>query len=148
MTNSTVVKSLFRWFADCEVLEADADLKVEYLAADAKQYSIETVPCKTIINQYADGSAECQYLFIFASRELYSEDEELNMLNLEFYERLEEWIAEQNINNRLPELPENCTAQSVQVLSSGYVMNNDTKTARYQIQCQLKYVKTLKQEVK
>lgn len=148
MTNSTVVKSLFRWFADCEVLEADTDLKVDYLAADAKQYSIEAVPCKTVINQYADGSAKCQYLFIFASRELYSEDEELNMLNLEFYERLEEWIAEQNINNRLPELPENCTAQSVQVLSSGYVMNNDTKTARYQIQCQLKYVKTLKQEVK
>lgn len=142
MTNSTIVKSLFSWFADCEVLEADTDLKVDYLAADAKQYSIETVPCKTVINQYADGSAKCQYLFIFASREPYSENEELNMSNLEFYERLEEWISEQNINSRLPKLPDNCTPQSVKVLSSGYVMDNDTKTARYQIQCQLIYIKT------
>lgn len=148
MADSTIVKSLFRWFADCEVLETNTDLKVDYLAEDAEQYSIETVPCKTVINQYADGSAKCQYLFIFASREHYSENVELNMSNLEFYERLEEWIAEQNINGKLLKLPENCTAQSVKVLSSGYVMDNDTKTARYQIQCQLKYVKTLKQEVK
>lgn len=63
------------------------------------------------------------------------------MANLEFYERLEEWISEQNINGRLPKLPDNCTPQSVKVLSSGYVMDNDTKSARYQIQCQLKYTK-------
>ena len=100
-------------------------------------------PVLRLSKKYADGSAKCQYLFIFASRELYSEDEHLNMSNLEFYERLEEWIAEQNINSHLPELPENCTAQSITVLSSGYVMDNDTKTARYQIQCQLKYIKTM-----
>ena len=55
---------------------------------------------------------------------------------------LSAWIAEQNINGRLPKLPDNCTPQSVKVLSSGYVMDNDTKTARYQIQCQLIYIKT------
>lgn len=139
----TLIKSLFNWFADCEVLKADNPLNVDYLGDEAEQYSLETVPCKTVINQYPDGSAKCQYLFVFASRNYYGEDEQINMANLEFYERLEEWIAEQNINGKLPKLPDNCTAQSIMVLSSGYVTDSDTKTARYQIQCQLKYIKKL-----
>ncbi len=147
MNSKTIVKSLFKWFADCEVLSADNELKVDFLDADEEQYSIETVPCNRIIKKYADGSEKCQYLFIFASRNPYSEDEQLNMSNLEFYEELEEWISEQNINGKLPKLPDNCTAQAVTVLSSGYVMNNDTNTARYQIQCQLRYIKRI-QEVK
>lgn len=140
---TSIIKSLFRWFADCEVLEVDNDLNVDYLGDDPEQYSIEVVPCKTVLKQYVDGSAKCQYLFIFASRENYSPDESINMANLEFYERLEDWIAEQNINRKLPKLPDCCTAQSIKVLSSGYVMNNDTKTARYQIQCRLEYTKNL-----
>lgn len=147
MNSKTIVESLFKWFADCEVLSADNELKVNFLDDDEEQYSIETVPCNRSIQKYADGSEKCQYLFIFASRNPYSEDEQLNMASLEFYEELEEWIAEQNINGRLPKLPNNCTSQSVKVLASGYVMDNDTKTARYQIQCQLTYIKNT-QEVK
>ncbi len=143
MTKSTIIESLFKWFADCDVLESDNKLNVDNLGDDPEQYCIEVVPCNPILNKYADGSSKCQYLFIFASREFYSEDEQLNMANLEFYERLEEWITEQNINGKLPNLPPNCTAQAVTVISSGYVMDNDTKTARYQIQCQLKYIKNM-----
>lgn len=142
--NKSIIQSLFEWFADCEILEADSDLNIDYLGEEAEQYSIETVPCKTVVKSYIDGSAKCQYLFIFASRECYSQDEGINMANLEFYERLEEWIAEQNINCKLPSLPDGCTAQSIKVQSSGYVMNNDTKTARYQIQCRLEYTKKIK----
>lgn len=143
MKASTVIKSLFNWFANCEVLNKDSELNVEYLGDEATQYSIEVVPCSPILKQYADGSMYCQYIFNFASRELYGEDAQLNIENLEFFERLEEWIAEQNVNNHLPKLPDNCTTQSINVLSSGYIMDNDTKTARYQIQCRLKYIKTM-----
>lgn len=88
--DESIIKSLFRWFADCEVLEVDNDLNVDYLGDDPEQYSIEVVPCKTVLKQYVDGSAKCQYLFVFASRENYSPDESINMANLEFYERLQE----------------------------------------------------------
>ena len=91
--DESIIKSLFRWFADCDVLEVDNDLNVDYLGEDPEQYSIEVVPCKTVLKQYIDGSAKCQYLFIFASRENYSPDESINIANLEFYERLEEWIS-------------------------------------------------------
>ena len=85
--DESIIKSLFRWFADCDVLEVDNDLNVDYLGEDPEQYSIEVVPCKTVLKQYIDGSAKCQYLFIFASRENYSPDESINIANLEFYER-------------------------------------------------------------
>lgn len=138
---NTIILALFDWFDHAEVLSPDYDLNVDNLGEEAQQYSIEVVPCKPIITKYADGSSKNQYLFIFASRENYSEDEINNMKNLEFYEKLEEWIENQSLSNKLPELPDGLTPQSVEVLSSGYVMDNDTKTARYQIQCRLKYIK-------
>ncbi len=142
MASKTIIKSLFKWFADSEILNSENELNVDYLDEEPENYCLEVVPCNPVVKVYVDGSAKCQYLFIFAGREHYSSDEVLNMANLEFYERIEDWIAAQNVNGTLPELPEGCTAQSVKVLSSGYVMDNDTKTARYQIQCRLFYIKT------
>lgn len=141
MKNSTIIKSLFNWFSDCDILNPEKKLNVDFLGEEAEQYSIETVPCDTVINAYPDGSTKCQYLFIFASRNFYGEDEQLNMSNLEFFENLEEWIENQNYSDNLPQLPDGCTPQSIKVLSSGYVVDNDTQTARYQIQCKLKYVR-------
>lgn len=141
--NNTVIKALFDWFDQSEVLSPGYPLNVDNLGEDAQQYCIEVVPCNPILTKYADGSSKNQYLFIFASREYYSEDECNNMKNLEFYEKLEDWIEKQSLSDNLPQLPGGCTALSVEVLSSGYVMDNDTKTARYQIQCRLKYIKTI-----
>ena len=139
--DNTLIQALFNWFNHSDILSPDYDLNVDNLGDEAYQYCIEVVPCQPIITKYADGSSKNRYLFIFASREVYSEDEVNNMKNLEFYEKLEDWIEKQNRNDNLPSLPEGCIPQSVEVLSSGYVMDNDTKTARYQIQCRLKYIK-------
>lgn len=141
MKETTIIKALFDWFKDCEVLKENAELNVDYLGEDAEQYCLETIPCSPIIDRYPNGSSKNQYLFTFASRKYYSEDEVNNIRNLEFFEDLQEWIAEQNINGHLPKLPEENEAQSIIVLSSGYVIDTNTKTARYQIQCQLKYIK-------
>lgn len=141
MKNSTVIQSLFCWFDKCEILNPENPLNVEFLGENAEQYSIEVIPCSPILKKYADGSAKCQYLFVFASRNYYGEDNQLNMANLEFYEKLENWIEHQNIFQNLPKLPDGCIPQSVEVLSGGYNMDNDTQTARYQIQCRLKYLK-------
>ena len=55
---TSIIKSLFRWFADCDVLEVDNDLNVDYLGEDPEQYSIEVVPCKTVLKQYVDGAVK------------------------------------------------------------------------------------------
>ena len=144
MKDTTIIRSLYDWFQNCELLNTDAPINVDMLEEDAGNYCLEVVPCNPVITKYADGSSKNQYLFIFASREYYSSDEVNNMKNLEFYEDLQEWIAEQNINEKLPVLPDGFTAQSIEMQTSGYVMDNNTKTARYQIQCRLKYIKEAK----
>lgn len=143
----TIIKALFEWFESCDLIAKDAPINVDLLGEDAHQYCIEVVPCTPVIKRYADGSSKNRYLFIFASREYFSEDECNNMKNLEFYEELEHWIFQQNLLDNLPQLPAGDTSQSLSVLSSGYVMDNDTKTARYQIQCQLVYIKEIKEAI-
>lgn len=143
MKNSTVIDALFKWFDKCPVLNSDKPIGVDHLGENAEQYSIEVVPTSPIIKAYPDGSSKNQYLFIFASRNYYGEDNQLNMDNLKFYEQLEKWIEKQNYIDNLPQLPDGYTPQSVTVLSSGYNVDNDAQTARYQIQCRLKYIKEI-----
>ena len=145
--HDTIIEALFEWFESCDLIAKDAPINVDILGEDAHQYCIEVVPCTPVIRKYTDGSSKDQYLFIFASREYFSEDECNNMKNLEFYERLENWISQQNLHDNLPQLPEGDIPQSLSVLSSGYVMDSDTKTARYQIQCQLVYIKEIKEAI-
>lgn len=143
--NTTIIKALFYWFEHCMLISQNAPINVDMLPEEPQQYCLEVVPCTPILQKYTDGSSKNQYLFIFASREYFSEDECNNMRNLEFYEKLENWIEQMNKFGLLPQLPEGDTPLSVEVLSSGYVMDNDTKTARYQIQCRLKYIKENKE---
>ena len=143
--NTTIIKALFNWFEQCELISKSAPINVDVLGEDAQQYCLEVVPCTPVLQKYTDDSSKNQYLFIFASREYFSADECNNIRNLEFYEKLESWIEQQNRLGKLPQLPAGDTPLSVEVLSSGYVMDNDTKTARYQVQCRLKYIKENKE---
>lgn len=141
MSENTIIAALYEWFNDCPLLDSDSPLKVDYLSEEAKQYCIETVPTSTVIKKYTDGSAKCQYLFNFASREYYGDDKSITLNNAQFYEELEAWINEQSREDKLPALAGNLTPQAVEVNSSGYVFDTKTDSARYQIQCRLKYVK-------
>lgn len=134
----TVVESLYNYFDKCELLDPNSKINIDLLEQDIVGYSIETVPCNPIVKSYRDGSSKKQYMFIFASREYYG-DNLTNIANSRFYENLTDWISQQTRNGNLPELPLGYEPLDLRVTSSGYVIDNDTKSARYQIQCRLKY---------
>lgn len=134
----TIIEALYNYFDKCELLDKNSFIGIDLLDEEVKNYCIETVPCKPILKAYRDGSAMKQYVFNFASREFYG-DNLTNIANSRFYEELTEWITQQSRAGNLPALPDGCEAQSITVNSSGYVIDNDTKSARYQIQCRLKY---------
>ncbi len=133
--NSTIIEALYEWFDESEALNADIPLQVDFLDEQESAYSIQIIPCTPTLQRYADGSEKRQYLFVFAMRAPYGESSVVNMRNLAFFERLEQWIGKST-----PELPEGYNAQRVSVLSSGYQMTNGEKTAHYQIQCRLTYI--------
>ena len=117
----------------------DGCLLVDFMGDKPVEYTIDTVPCDPIIKKYTDGSCMKQFLFVFASREFYSEDIAVNLGNLEFYEQFEDWIKEQNDNGILPDLGDDREPVSVEVTTRGYAFEADTNSARYQIQLRLVY---------
>ena len=133
---NTIIEALYDWFDKSEALNADTPLQVDYLDPDEAAYSIQIIPCNPTLKIYADGSEKRQFLFVFAMRAPYGESSAVNMRNLAFFERLEQWIG-----TSTPDLPEGYTAQRVSVLSSGYQMTNGERTALYQIQCRLSYIR-------
>jgi hypothetical protein len=113
-------------------------LLVDGLGAEAIEYAVETVPCSPVYKQYTDGGSIRQFLFLFASRELYSEDVNQCIENMAFYEEFERWIEAQSRCGNLPEL-DGRRALDLSVLTGGYAFDTDTGTARYQVQLRLLY---------
>lgn len=116
-------------------------IKVNCLSEKAESYTIEPVPASPIIRKYADGGSMRQYLFVFASRNYYDEDERNNIKAAEFFEKFGEWIEQVTDQNNLPELSKGYTPIRLEVLSTGYLFSADATKARYQIQCRLIYTK-------
>ena len=117
----------------------DGCLLVDFLSKEAVEYAVETVPCDPVYKRYTDGSCLRQFLFIFASREFYSEDVNRCIENNNFYEKFADWIEENDSNGVLPELDDRYSPVSLEVLTGGYAFDEDTNTARYQIQLRLIY---------
>ena len=117
----------------------DGCFLVDFLGNKPIEYVVETVPCDPVYKKYTDGSCMKQFLFVFASREFYSEDVSRCLENNAFYERFGEWITERNFNGILPNLSGSRFPVSIEVLTGGYAFDADTNTARYQIQLRLLY---------
>ena len=117
----------------------DGALLVDFLENSPIAYTVEPVPCSPVYKKYVDGSCIKQFLFLFASRESYSDDVNQCIENLAFYDDFEDWIYEQSYNENLPVLGGNRTAVGLEVLTKSYQLYADTNTARYQIQLRLIY---------
>lgn len=130
---------LREYFAECPLLQ-DGKLNFDYLGIEPVEYTIETVPTEPIFKRYVDGSTIRQYPFVFASRESFGADVWGNIDTSDFYERLATWVETQSNLRNLPNFGEEYRySVSLEVTSSGYVFQEDTDNARYQIQLSLKY---------
>ena len=136
----TIIEAV-KTFVQQYPLLANSRLNVDFLPEDAQSYSIETVPGKEIVKKYIDGTSLRQFSFIVASREYFGEDIRQQIDNLGFYEDLGNWFEQCTREGNLPDLGIGRTSQSIEVTTSGYVFIPNENVARYQIQCQLKYIK-------
>ncbi|MBR2284568.1 MAG: chloramphenicol resistance protein [Ruminococcus sp.] len=134
----TIIESLRDYIMRFPELK-DGCLLVDFLGNEPIEYTIEPVPCDPVIKKYTDGSCVKQFLFLFASREFFSEEIAVNLSNLSFYEQFEDWIDSQNDEGILPDLGNGREPVSIEVMTRGYAFAADTNTARYQIQLRLLY---------
>lgn len=136
----SIIDALEKYFIGCELLK-DGALRVDYLGEKPVEYTIEVLPCDTVVKRYLGGSTVRQYLFAFGSREFYSQERLQNIQNSAFYERLADWVETRSMSGVLPELPDGMEAQQLEVVSSGYLFDGSMTNARYQIQLRLLYFK-------
>ena len=134
-----ILNEIRRFIKDNCPLVDGAKINVNYLGEKTRRYTIEQEPVSQIIKKYSDGGTMRQLVFVFASRELFGEEERENLEISRFYEEFADWLEKTSANGILPLLDEGKTALGIEALTGGYLMSNDQRTARYQIQCRLIY---------
>ena len=122
----------------CPLLK-EGRLNIDYLGEDPVEYSIDSMLVSNpIVKQYMDGSSLRQHPFVCESQEIRSQQIVDQIEASGFYEKLADWIEEQNSNDNLPDIP---GAQRIEVMAPGYMYDATQTTAVYQIQCRVLYIK-------
>nr|WP_317412968.1 hypothetical protein [uncultured Solibaculum sp.] len=134
----TIIESLYHYLDACPLLQ-DRMLYVDYLGPDPVSYVIDVEPATAIVKRYTNGDTIRQYLFTFGTRDYYSQDVMERIDSSGFFEEFSDWLETQNNQRNLPQLPEGKESRSIGALSTGYLYDEETNTARYQIQCGLTY---------
>lgn len=137
----SIIESIREFFLTYPELPAGS-VQIDFLGAEAGQFTLEPVPCDPVYKKYTDGDCIRQFLFVFASRMYYGADVALCAENQALFEGLEAWIDANDLALTYPDLGEGLTACGMDVLSSGYVISEDADTARYQMQVRLLYEKS------
>lgn len=133
-----IIECVRDFILTCPFLQ-DGRVNVDYTGVAATEYSIDGQPLKTVMRSYITGESIRQFGFVFGSVERYGADAPNNIQNSGFYEDFSAWLEEQTRAGNLPKLGTGRQARRIEAESSGYLFDNDEKTARYQIQCRLEY---------
>lgn len=114
------------------------EILVDFLGKEATSYSIEPIPTDRVLRPYTDGGGLYQLVFQFGSKEFYDDSLSQNIDNLNFYERLQEEIEDNNNRGVLPDID---GIQSIECLNNGTIQDIEHGTAKYGIQMRITYIK-------
>lgn len=144
MTIIESIRNYIMQYPNLKEFDNILDIYVDYSKdSEATTYTIEEgVTDNPIKKRYTDGSTIREFLFVFLSVEFYGSEAQQNIDNLGFFEEFSQWLEYNTDNGILPIMAEGKEARSIEALTNGYLFNNATngETARYQIQCKLKYL--------
>ena len=114
------------------------NILADFLGEEATTYTIEPIPIEPKLRTYADGSYLGQLTFQFGSREFYDDSIAQNISNLDFYEKFQKEIEQNNLKGILPEID---GIQSIECLSNGTIQDVQNGVAKYVIQMRITYLK-------
>lgn len=134
----SVMESVREFILDCPLL-VEGKLNVDYLGFEPPEYVIQRVEADEILKKYSDGGELKQFVFIFGSRERIGGQVKEHLAIANFYEQISEWIVQKNNRGELPQLGAGKTAQSITVLTPGFMKDQAGDCARYQLRCKLIY---------
>ncbi|MBS6195484.1 MAG: hypothetical protein KH828_07890 [Clostridiales bacterium] len=143
----SVISSIRDFIFGCPYLnefeETFSKLDLDKLEEDATSYMVESVPAEPIVKRYTNGDTRRRVAFAFCSRVFYGDVE--NIDTSDFYEKFSDWLEECTRNRRFPKLDESKEAIKIRATTNGYLMDAETHTAQYRIQCEFIYYQKRRQ---
>lgn len=117
-------------------------MRVDYTAENPTEYALYATPSSIVYRENVLGEmvpADIQEInFIFASKEYWGADERQNLENHTFYQKVIDWIIEQNAARNFPKIPEGQVRSIIPNLTA-HVTQVSANSAMYQIQLKMKY---------
>lgn len=135
-----IIESIRDYFLDCPYLEDEARLNIDFLGEEAIEYGIYSEPTIPTIKKYVDGDELKGFNFTFSTRSIMSGDLATQIDNSAFFDKLIEWVLQQNKDENYPQLSGKRYPLKIEINNNGYVSSAETDTAVYQIQMTLKYM--------
>ena len=124
--------------SDIEQINADM------LDNEIDNYSLDKIPTESIVKRYINGTEIHKDVYSFKTRKAYSQDTINNLSNIGFFEEFENKI---NSNNKKGVLPRINNIISIECLNCGTMNSADGNTAIFDIQIQITYKLTEKEEI-
>lgn len=112
-------------------------INVNALSKEINTYSLDKLPTESTVEVWVNGTEIHRDVYTFSSRRNYSYNEINNLLNIGFFEIFEEAIKDNNKKGILPEIE---GIENIQCLNCGTMVNNETNTAEFDIQIEIRYV--------
>ena len=113
------------------------------MLGDIGDYSLNKMPTDTEVESWIIGVVKRKDIFSFRSRRAYSQDELNNLTNIGFFEEFESKIKSNNDKGILPSIE---NIESIECLNCGTMINEDGTQATFDIQIQITYRESEKEE--
>ncbi|WP_299034112.1 hypothetical protein [uncultured Anaerococcus sp.] len=139
----SIIESVRDYFLNCPYLLDNVRLNVDFLSENPIEYGLYTEVGDTLIKKYVDGDKLKQFNFIFVTTTHMSGDLIEQLENSSFFDKLKNWIEEENRKKNYPILEGNKYPLGIEVITDGYLSNANADSAQYQIQMKLKYMEVI-----
>ena len=116
--------------------DTNYQINANMLSLDPNNYSIDKIPTENVVEVWITGEEIHRDVFSFRSRNNYSQDTLINLLNVGFFEVFESIIDSNNKKGILPNIQ---GIESIKCLNCGSMNNATTNTAEFDIQIQITY---------
>lgn len=118
-------------------------INADFLGEDG-DFSLDKIPTESVVTKYITGKEIHRDVYSFRSRKLYSQDTINNLKNIGFFEEFESIIGSNNKEGILPNIE---GIQSIECLNCGTLNSVDGTQATFDIQIQITYQETKREEV-
>ena len=133
-------KAVWDWLKTCPHI---GDLF--FNASRAEDGNTQLIPSESEVVKYIDGTRQMRYECALTRYMAYSADpnDESNVATLVDFDKVAEWLEEQNETGNLPKFPAGYSVLEATVLpsQSGWMVAQDMTLAKFMVQFQIDYIK-------